>query len=86
MQDFVKICDCFQNVCPFLSLTIITGQRSFSSLADGLLDLTPETKKLDLKVFTAKSGSFSFKFAISKFLKYQFFYLFTNKARERNVA
>ena len=32
-----KIFDCF---CLFLSLTIITGQRSFSSLADGLLEIT----------------------------------------------
>ena len=31
--------------CPFLSLTILASQRSFSSLADGLLDITPETKK-----------------------------------------
>ena len=36
-----KICDYF---CPFLSLTIITGHRSFSSLADVLLDITPEIK------------------------------------------
>ena len=36
-----KICEYF---CPFLSLTIITGRRSFSSLADGLLDVTPEKK------------------------------------------
>ena len=36
-----KIFECF---CPFLSLTIIIGQRSFSSLADGLLDITQERK------------------------------------------
>ena len=36
-----KIFECF---CPFLSLTIITGQRSFLSLADGLLDMTQKRK------------------------------------------
>ena len=39
----------FEYFCPFLSLTIITvtiitGQRSFSGLAYGLLDIAPETK------------------------------------------
>ena len=34
----------FLNICPFLSLTTITGQRNFSSLGDGLLDRTFETK------------------------------------------
>ena len=34
----------FESVCPFLSLTVITGQLNFSSLADGLLDRTPEEK------------------------------------------
>ena len=56
-----KMFECF---CPFLSLTIITGQRSFSSLADELLDITQE-KKTVLNIFTAKSGSFLFKFSIS---------------------
>ena len=36
-----KIFECF---IPFLSLTVITGWRSFSSLADGLHDITPETE------------------------------------------
>ena len=36
-----KIFECF---CHFLSLMIITDQRIFSSHADGLLDITPETK------------------------------------------
>ena len=36
----IKFCEYF---CPFLSLAIITGQRSFSSLSDGLPDITPET-------------------------------------------
>ena len=29
---------------PFLSLAIITGQQSFSSLADGLIDITQRQK------------------------------------------
>ena len=37
-----EICNFF----PFPSLTIITGQRSFSSLSDWLRDITSETKKL----------------------------------------
>ena len=52
----------FEYFCPFLSLTIITEHRSSSILADGLLNLTPETK-IVLNIFTAKSGSF-FQFCI----------------------
>ena len=40
----LKFAIVFKIFCLFLSLTIITGQRSFSGLADGLLDITPETK------------------------------------------
>ena len=51
-----------------MSLTIITGQRSFSRL-----DVTPKTKN-SFEHSTAKSGSFSFKFCnILQILKYQFF-------------
>ena len=32
------------DICLFLSLMIITDQRNFSGLADGLLERTPETK------------------------------------------
>ena len=32
------------DICAFLSLTVITDQGSISSLADGLLDITPETR------------------------------------------
>ena len=38
---FPKVLNIF---CPFLSLTNITGQRNFSSVADGLLERTFETK------------------------------------------
>ena len=34
----------FEYFCPFLSSTIITGQRSVSNLWDGLLDICPETE------------------------------------------
>ena len=43
--------------CPFLSLTTITGQRNFSSLGDGLLDRTFETKMV-LIFFIAKLKTF----------------------------
>ena len=41
---FATVFKIFEFFCPFLSLTIVTGQWSFSSLADGLLNITPETK------------------------------------------
>ena len=40
---FAIVSKIFDNFCPFLSLTIITGQRSFSSPLDGLQDITLET-------------------------------------------
>ena len=64
-----------------------TGRRNFLSLANGLLDKTPETKNGFERLLTAKSGNFLFKFC--NFLKYQFFFLFdlfTNKARQLKVA
>ena len=59
-----------------MSLTIITGLRVFSSLA--------ERQKIVLNIFTAKSGSFSLIFAIKNicFL----FDLVSNKARKLKVA
>ena len=44
LLKFAIVFKIFEYFCPFLSLTIITGQRSFSGLAYGLLDITPETK------------------------------------------
>ena len=41
----IKFAIVFKIFCPFLSLTIITDQRGFSSLAVGLLDIIPETGK-----------------------------------------
>ena len=75
--------------CPFLSLTIITCQRSFSSHADGLPDITPETKNSIehfysefCKLFHVIFCIFLQMFKISFFL----FDFFTNKARELKVA
>ena len=46
-SKIIKIWDCFQifeSFCPFLSLSIITVQQNFLSLAEGLLDSSPATK------------------------------------------
>ena len=37
LLKFAIVFKIFEYFCPFLSLTIITGQQSFSSLADGYL-------------------------------------------------
>ena len=42
--QFAIVFKSFEYFCTFLSLTTITGQRSFSSLGDGLLDRTFEAK------------------------------------------
>ena len=44
LLKFAIVFKIFEYFCSILRLTIITGQRSFSSLADGLLDITTETK------------------------------------------
>ena len=56
-------------------IKIITGQRNFSSLGDGLLDRTFETKNGFEFFFTAKLKTF-FIFAFFSFL----YVLFTDKA------
>ena len=61
LLKFAFVFKILESFCHFLSLTIITGQRSFSSLADGLRDITQETKTV-LNIVTKKSGSISFKF------------------------
>ena len=79
-----KICECFY---PFLSLTIITGQRSFSSLADGLLDITQERKNTFEQFHCKIWKLFILNFAIfANFLNISFLFdLFTNKARKLKV-
>ena len=68
------------------SLTIITGQRSFSSLSDWLLDITPETK-ICFEPSYCKIWKLFKNFSIfCKFLKYQLFDLITNKARKLKVT
>ena len=50
------------------SLTIITGQRSFSSLADGLHEKKIQSQKMFLNIlFTAKCGKFSLEFCTLSF-------------------
>ena len=71
----------FEYFCPFLSLTIITGQRSFSSLADRLLNLTPETKN-SFEHFHCEIWKPFFQILQISFL----FDLFTNKAIKLKVA
>ena len=43
LLKFAIVFKIFEYFCPLLSLNIITGPLSFSSLADGLLVITPET-------------------------------------------
>ena len=89
LLKFAMFSKFFKYFCPFLSLTIFTGQRSFSSLADGLLSITA-SQRIILNIFFAKSGSFLLNFAIfCKFSKYQFIYLqkrLENKVAESNQA
>ena len=87
LLKFAIVFKIFKYFCIFLSLTIVTDQQNFSSLADGLLDITPETKKI--RTFSLQNlESFLLKFAIfGKFLKIRFLFdLFTNKARKLKVA
>ena len=46
LLKFTIVLKIFEYFCPFLSLMIITSQRSFSSLADGLHDKNTETKNV----------------------------------------
>ena len=46
LLKFATVIKIFKFFCPFLSLTIITGQRSFLSLSDGLHEKYPETKNV----------------------------------------
>ena len=46
LSKFAIVLKMFEYFCPLLSLMIITGQRSFSSLADGLHEKNPETKNV----------------------------------------
>ena len=59
------------NIFVLLSLAIITGKQSFSTLSHWFFLITPEKKGFN--IFTAKSESFSFKFCnVLQIFKYQF--------------
>ena len=57
------------SICPFLSLTIIPGQRSFSTLADGLLDITPDAKNSFWEFSLLNVKAFNLNFEIFQFFK-----------------
>ena len=79
LLKFAIVFKIFEYFCRFLSLTIITGQQNFWSLADGLHDNTPETKMvLTIFLTIGKFGNFFFDFSTFSFL----YYLNTNKARK----
>ena len=76
----------FLNIfCSFLSLAIINGQRSFSSLPYVLPEVTPETK-IVLNFFT--ENSFPSNFSIfDNFLNISYLFdLFDNKVRKLKIA
>ena len=68
---FAIVFKIFECICPFLSLKINAGQRSFSSLADGFVEIIPH-QIIVLNVFTEKSESF-FKKKFANFLNISFF-------------
>ena len=69
----------------FIDRYTVTDQPSFSSLAEWLLDIIPETKKV-LNIFTAESESFSFQFCnILQIFKKSVSFKFTNKAGKLKV-
>ena len=83
LLKFAIVLKIFENFCLFLSLTIITGQRSFSSLADGLREKI-QRQKIFLKMFfTVKCGNFSLEFCTLSFFLYD---LVTNKFRKLEVV
>ena len=75
---FFKI---FEYFCPFLSLTIVTGQQGFLCLAERLDEKIPESKNLNI-FFTAICENFSSEFCAFSFLCD----LVTNKARKLNCS
>ena len=73
----------FEYFCPFLSLTIITGQRSFLSLSDGLHDNYPASKTVFEPFLLRNVETFSFEFCTFSFFLYD---LVTNKSRKLEVV
>ena len=86
LLKFAIVCNIFDYFCPFVSSTIITAQRSFSGLADGLLDINPERKN-SFECSLRNLIDFVLNFAILQILKNRFFiWFFTNIARKLKVA
>ena len=79
LLKFAIISKIFEYLCPFLSLTIISGQQNvLGCVADGLHDRTPE-KKMVLSFFHCEIWKLSF----SHFFLFD---LINNKARKLEVA
>ena len=75
LLKFPIIFKIFEYSCPFLSLTIIYGQRSISSLAYRLIDLTAETKN-SFEQFRCELWKLFFKFCnVLQIFKISVFYL-----------
>ena len=81
LLKFAVVFKIFEYFCPFLSLTIKTGKRSFLCLADGLHDKNPGSKN-GFKHFL-HCGNFLLNFGLSVFFLYD---LVTNKARKLEVV
>ena len=75
--NFIKILLKFSIVFKFFEYfcsSIITGKRSFSSLADGLLDITPEIKN-SFERLHCEIYKLFFNFAILQIFQVPVFYL-----------
>ena len=82
LLKFAVVFKIFAYFFPFLSLTIITGQRSLLSLANGLNDKHPDSKRFLNIFFSAICGNFSSEFCTFSFFRYD---LVTNKAKSCSV-
>ena len=80
LLKFAIVFKIFKFFCAFLSLTIITGQQSFLSLADGLHDKNPETKIVFEHFFYCEM----WKLFIG-ILHFQFSYFLYDKVVESNL-
>ena len=82
-SKFAVVFKIFEHFCLFLSLTIITGQQSFLSLADGLHDKNPDSKIVWVHFLHCDMWKLFF-----WILRFQFFLydLVTKKARKFEVV
>ena len=73
LLKFAVVFKIFEYFCPFLSLTIITGQRNFLGLSDGLLERTPE-RKIVFELFHCEMWKLLFQsLQYFVFVNYRFF-------------